>query len=64
MTVQKTAEQYIQLIRSSGFDLDDSRISMPYLWWSRPDIGALEWLGWSLPVPQEATLVNLVAIKL
>jgi SAM-dependent methyltransferase len=64
MTVQKTAEQYIQLIRSSGFDLDDSQISMPYLWWSRPDIGALEWLGWSLPVPQEATLVNLVAIKL
>ncbi|MEY4720222.1 MAG: hypothetical protein RL563_2840 [Pseudomonadota bacterium] len=64
MAVQKTAEQYIQLIRDSGFDLDGSRISMPYLWWSRPDIGTLEWLGRPVPMRPEATLINLVAIKL
>ncbi|WP_024304109.1 class I SAM-dependent methyltransferase [Pseudogulbenkiania sp. MAI-1] len=65
MEVQKTAEGYIALIRDSGFELPDSRISLPYLWWSRSDIGFGEWIG--LPVPaqgkREETLVNAVAIK-
>lgn len=63
MEVQKTAGEYLALMRGAGFDLSDERISMPYLWWSRPDVGFLEWIG--LPVPQmrEETLVNAVATK-
>lgn len=58
-------EEYVAQIRDTGFDLPDSRISLPYLWWSRSDIGFGEWIG--LPVPvrgkREETLVNAVAIK-
>lgn len=63
MEVQKTAEEYVEIIRKSGFDLPDSRIGLPYLWWSRPDMGFLEWIGVSVPQKREETLVNAVAIK-
>ena len=63
MEVQKTAAEYLALLRGAGFDLPDQRVSMPYLWWSRPDLGALEWLGFSVPQQREETLVNAVAIK-
>ncbi len=65
MDVQKTADEYIAMMRSTGFSLPDQRISLPYLWWSRIDIGFLEWIGRPVP-PQgqrEETLVNAVAIK-
>src|SRR5262245_41911053 len=63
MHVQKTAEQYMALIRSAGFDLPAERISYPYLWWSRPDLGILEKLGLP-PLPErEETLVNVVAVR-
>jgi ubiquinone/menaquinone biosynthesis C-methylase UbiE len=63
MEVQKTAEEYVDIIRSAGFSLPTERISMPYLWWSRPDIGFFEWVGLSVPEKREETLVNAVAIK-
>ena len=63
MDVQKTAEEYIEIIRKSGFTLPIERISMPYLWWSRPDIGFFEWIGLTVPEKREETLVNAVAIK-
>lgn len=63
MEVQKTAEEYVEIIRKAGFDLPDSRIGLPYLWWSRPDMGFLEWIGVSVPKKREETLVNAVAIK-
>ena len=63
MEIQKTAEQYYEIIRGSGFDLPDERISTPFLWWSRPDIGFLEWIGIPVPEQREETLVNAVAIK-
>lgn len=63
MQVQKTAEQYIALIRNAGFDLPDAQISLPFLWWSRPDCGFLEWIGFPVPEQREETLVNAVAIK-
>lgn len=63
MEVQKTAGEYIAIIRDAGFDLPDARISLPYLWWSRPDMGLLERLGIPLPQQREETLVNAVAIK-
>jgi len=63
MHVQRKYEEYVAMIRSAGFDLPDSRISTPYLWWSRPDIGFLEWIGRPVPQKREETMVNALAIK-
>lgn len=63
MHVQKTAEEYIEIIRNAGFDLPDSRIGLPFLWWSRPDMGFFEWVGVPVPRQREETLINAVAIK-
>lgn len=63
MEVQKTAEEYLAIIRSAGFALPAERVSMPYLWWSRPDIGIFEWLGFPQPHQRNETLVNAVATK-
>ena len=63
MAVQKTADEYLALIRKTGFQVAPESISMPYLWWSRPDIGALEWFGFKVPEQRVETLLNLVAVK-
>lgn len=63
MEVQKTAEEYVAIIRSAGFDLPAARMSLPYLWWSRPDLGFLEWIGVPVPAEREETLLNAVALK-
>ena len=63
MQVQKTASEYLGIVRRAGFELPLERVSLPYLWWSRPDIGLFEWLGFALLPQREATLVNAVAIK-
>lgn len=64
MEAQKTAEEYIAMIKRAGFSLSDDRISLPYLWWSRPDLGLRERLGFPPPAKREETLINAVAIKL
>ncbi|MGH6627406.1 MAG: class I SAM-dependent methyltransferase [Burkholderiaceae bacterium] len=63
MEVQKTAQEYVAMIRAAGFELPQGRISMPYLWWSRPDLGFLEWIGLPVPRQREETLINAVAVK-
>jgi SAM-dependent methyltransferase len=63
MEVQRTAQEYTAMIRSAGFDLPDEKISLPYWWWSRPDIGLFELMGFPVPVRREETLINAVAIK-
>lgn len=63
MEVQKSAEEYIAIVRAAGFEVPDERISLPYLWWSRPDIGFFEWIGRQVPKERNETLVNLVAVK-
>jgi len=63
MEVQKTAPEYLAMIRNAGFELPDERVSLPYLWWSRPDMGMWEWLGFKVPHHREETLVNAVARK-
>jgi ubiquinone/menaquinone biosynthesis C-methylase UbiE len=65
MHVQKTAPEYLQMIRVAGFAIDPSSISYPYLWWSRPSLGLLN--GWTQSAPprdDEQTLVNAVAVRL
>lgn len=67
MHVQKSAAQYLQMIRKQGFEYDQRNVSYPYLWWSRSkDFGLLERFGLRKPKPfgqREETLVNVVARK-
>jgi ubiquinone/menaquinone biosynthesis C-methylase UbiE len=66
MAVQKSAEEYLELIRQAGFRIEPNRISFPYLWWSRPDLGVLSKLRIRATPPRgarEETLMNLVAAK-
>lgn len=64
MDVQKTAEEYLALVRSAGFDVAEQSVSYPFLWWSREDLGIGERvLGMQPPAKREETLINLVAVK-
>lgn len=63
MHLQRSAEEYMAMIRAQGFRFGPQNVSLPYLWWSRPDLGARERLGFGVPVQREETLVNLVATK-
>ncbi|QKV61947.1 class I SAM-dependent methyltransferase [Pseudomonas sp. 43A] len=67
MHVQKSAAQYLQMIRGQGFEFGEQNVSYPYLWWSRSkDFGLLERFGLRKPKPfgeREETLVNVVARK-
>ena len=67
MHVQKSAAQYLEMIRDQGFEFTPRNVSYPYLWWSRPrDFGLLERLRLKNPPPvgrREETLVNVVARK-
>jgi len=63
MEVQKTAEEYIAMIRAAGFELPPERVNLPYLWWSREDLGLMETIGFGVPAQREETLVNAVCIK-
>jgi ubiquinone/menaquinone biosynthesis C-methylase UbiE len=67
MHVQKSAAQYLEMIRQQGFVFGEQNVSYPYLWWSRSkDFGLLERTGLLKPKPfgqREETLVNVVARK-
>lgn len=64
MDVQKTAPEYLAMVRNAGFSVPDSAVSYPFLWWSREDLGLLETaLRIKPPAVREETLINLVARK-
>ncbi len=63
MHLQRSASEYMEMIRSQGFRFDRENVSLPYLWWSRPDLGAFEFFGLGVPAEREETLLNLVAFK-
>lgn len=66
MEVQKTAPEYLAMVRSAGFDVKPESISYPFLWWSREDLGVLErWfrIQPKQPPQREETLINLAALK-
>jgi hypothetical protein len=50
-------------LRAAGFEVRPDRIHTPYLWWSRPDLGFLEWIGLPVPAEREETLLNVVVRK-
>jgi ubiquinone/menaquinone biosynthesis C-methylase UbiE len=63
MDQQRSAEEYLAMLRRHGLAFTPEQVSMPYLWWSRADLGALEWFGFGLPDRREETLVNVAARK-
>ena len=64
MDVQKTAPEYLAMVRNAGFSVPDEAVSYPFLWWSREDLGLLETaFGVKPPAVREETLINLVAVK-
>jgi ubiquinone/menaquinone biosynthesis C-methylase UbiE len=64
MDVQRSAAEYLAMIRKAGFNVAERSISYPYLWWSRNDLGLLErWFGIKPPKNREETLLNCVAVK-
>ncbi|MGE3538584.1 MAG: class I SAM-dependent methyltransferase [Candidatus Tectimicrobiota bacterium] len=63
MEVQRSAAEYLAMLHHQGFTFGPENISFPYLWWSRPDFGMVEWLGFPLPQKREETLLNVVARK-
>ena len=64
MDVQKTAPEYLAMVRAAGFSVPDSAVSYPFLWWSREDLGLMETALRIKPrAVREETLINLVAVK-
>jgi ubiquinone/menaquinone biosynthesis C-methylase UbiE len=63
MHTQRSAVEYMAMVRFHGFVFGPQNVSMPYLWWSRPDLGAVEWFGFPVPAKREETLINLAALK-
>lgn len=64
MDMQRSAPEYLAMIRRAGFAVAERSISYPYLWWSRNDLGLLErWFGITPPRDREETLINCVAVK-
>jgi len=64
MEMQKTAPEYLALVRAAGFLVPDAQVSYPFLWWSREDLGLMERaLRIKPPAVREETLINLVATK-
>jgi ubiquinone/menaquinone biosynthesis C-methylase UbiE len=67
MHVQKSADEYLAMLRAQGFAFGDGNVPLPYLWWSRArDFGLLERWGLRAPPPpgqREETLVNVAARK-
>ncbi|MDH3443382.1 MAG: class I SAM-dependent methyltransferase [Deltaproteobacteria bacterium] len=63
MHSQRSAAEYMAMIRAHGFTFAPQNVSLPYLWWSRADLGSFEWFGFGVPAQREETLINLAATK-
>ena len=64
MDVQRTAAEYLDMIRDAGFEISPKSVSYPYLWWSRADLAIIErWFGIAPAADREETLINVVAVR-
>ncbi|GEM_PF-77422 len=61
--VQRTAAEYQQLVRNAGFTFGPEQVKTSTPFWSLPDWGLRQKLGWRRPVNAEPTEVMLVAFK-
>ena len=64
MNVQRSAAEYLIMVRHAGFAVRPQAISYPYLWWSRPGLGVMDrWFGVAPRNGHEETLINLAAVR-
>jgi ubiquinone/menaquinone biosynthesis C-methylase UbiE len=64
MDKQRSADEYVAMIRHAGFDVPQGSVSLPYLWWSRQDLGMAERILRIRPrKDRDETLINLVAVR-
>ncbi|MGH8377397.1 MAG: class I SAM-dependent methyltransferase, partial [Gammaproteobacteria bacterium] len=67
MEVQRSAEEYLVMIRRAGFVFEEQNVLLPYYWWSRTTMkGVLELLRLRrVPPPgqRKETLVYMVGAK-
>jgi SAM-dependent methyltransferase len=63
MDAQKSAEEYLTLLRDSGFVFGADDVLTPYPPWARPDFGILETMGRPVREPPTPPLVCVVARK-
>jgi hypothetical protein len=63
MEQQRSAPEFMDMLRRHGLEFGPEQVSLPYLWWSRSDLGAFEWFGLRVPRLREETLVNVAARK-
>lgn len=66
MEAQKTADEYIALVRAAGFVIDDSKIKVSSPWWSLADLGVFEKLGLmkrAKPQLSEQTELLMIVVK-
>lgn len=64
MQVQRSADEFLELLRAGGFELGSDRISTPEPWWSQRDFG----LGARLrrrpvPAPSDPTQLRVAATR-
>lgn len=65
MNMQRTAHEYLSMIRDAGFAVAAESVSYPYLWWSRSDFAVFErCLGIAPRAGHAKTLINLAAVRL
>jgi SAM-dependent methyltransferase len=64
MNVQRTAAEYLLMIRRAGFAVAPGSLAFPYPWWSRPDLAIMErCFGVAPRIGHEQTLINLAAVR-
>ena len=61
--VQRTAAEYQQLVRNAGFIFGPEHVHTSTPFWSLPDWGFAQKLGWRRPLNAEPTELTLVAFK-
>ncbi len=61
--VQRTAAEYQQLVRDAGFEFGPEQVVTSIPFWSLPDWGLRQKLGWKLPSDTEPTEITLAALK-
>ncbi len=61
MDAQKSDDEYVALLRHTGFEFGPENILTPYPPWARPDFGVFEALGRAPREPHDRPLVCIVA---
>ena len=61
MDAQKSANEYLTLLRNTGFEFGSDDVLMPFPPWARPDFGILEALGRPVVESHNTPLVCVIA---